>query len=294
MGQVFRRLHELERECVSQHNHTAKALANNGFPDLRKLPPELSLAVLSYLNATDLCLAACVWDTLGNDELLWQSLCKASWGEVSVYNHWLDQPKFSYKRLYLLLDEASLTFNGDPFIGMDYLIGHNLVEDDPFEIAQFLHSTKRLHPDKRREFLDKRRDILEHLVQLQDFENLFLPTALRQFFSEVSAPDERGSYLTEMMEKFSERYCRCNPNLGLSKDTIFILCFSLIMLSVDLCSPHVKNKMSKREFIRNTRRAAQEVQDELAGHLYDNIYLVGHVAMAQKAMADQAQYRIVT
>lgn len=39
---------------------------------------------------------------------------------------------------------------------MDYLIGHNLVEDDPFEIAQFLHSTKRLHPDKRREFLDKR------------------------------------------------------------------------------------------------------------------------------------------
>ena len=72
MGQVFRRLHELERECVSQHNHTAKALANNGFPDLRKLPPELSLAVLSYLNATDLCLAACVWDTLGNDELLWQ------------------------------------------------------------------------------------------------------------------------------------------------------------------------------------------------------------------------------
>lgn len=72
MGQVFRRLHELERECVSQHSHTAKALANNGFPDLRKLPPELSLAVLSYLNATDLCLAACVWDTLGNDELLWQ------------------------------------------------------------------------------------------------------------------------------------------------------------------------------------------------------------------------------
>ena len=66
------------------------------------------------------------------------------------------------------------------------------------------------------------------------------------------------------------------------------------MLSVDLCSPHVKNKMSKREFIRNTRRAAQEVQDELAGHLYDNIYLVGHVAMAQKAMTDQAQYRIVT
>ncbi len=69
-------------------------------------------------------------------------------------------------------------------------------------------------------FVYSRRDILEYLVQLQDFENLFLPTALRQFFSEVSAPDERGSYLTEMMEKFSDRYCRCNPNLGLSKGNL--------------------------------------------------------------------------
>lgn len=50
------------------------------------------------------------------------------------------------------------------------------------------------------------------------------------------------------------------------------------MLSVDLASPHVKNKMSKREFIRNTRGATEGVSDDLAGHLYDNIYLIGHVA----------------
>ena len=35
----------------------------------------------------------------------------------------------------------------------------------------------------------------------------------------------------------------------------YVMCFSLILLSVDLSSPHVKNKMSKREFIRNTRGA---------------------------------------
>ncbi|CAF5213422.1 unnamed protein product [Rotaria magnacalcarata] len=62
--------------------------------------------------------------------------------------------------------------------------------------------------------------------------------------------------------------------------TIYVLCFSLILLSIDLTSPHVKNKMSKREFIRNTRRAIINgaLSDELAGHLYDNIYLIGHVA----------------
>lgn len=62
-------------------------------------------------------------------------------------------------------------------------------------------------------------------------------------------------------------------------EVIYVLCFSLILLSIDLTSPHVKNKMSKREFIRNTRRAINgALSDELAGHLYDNIYLIGHVA----------------
>lgn len=52
------------------------------------------------------------------------------------------------------------------------------------------------------------------------------------------------------------------------------------MLSVDLTSPHVKNKMSKREFIRNLRRATPrtEVSDDVLGDMYDNIYLSGHVA----------------
>lgn len=43
-----------------------------GFINLEMLPPELSFTILSYLNATDLCLASCVWQDLANDELLWQ------------------------------------------------------------------------------------------------------------------------------------------------------------------------------------------------------------------------------
>lgn len=44
----------------------------HGFIDLEMLPPELGITILSYLNATDLCLAGCVWQDLGNDEYLWQ------------------------------------------------------------------------------------------------------------------------------------------------------------------------------------------------------------------------------
>lgn len=61
-------------------------------------------------------------------------------------------------------------------------------------------------------------------------------------------------------------------------DMVYILCFSLIMLSVDLTSPHIKNKMSKREFIRNVRHAIRKADDEFFGHMYDDVYLQGHIA----------------
>ena len=107
---------------------------------------------------------------------------------------------------------------------------------------------------------------------------MFLPDALRKFFSLIPAPNERGQFLENLLSLFSQQYLACNPDLQMSADTVFVICYSLILLSVDLTSPHVKNKMSKREFIRNLRQATPDVSDELLGHMYDNIYLTGHVA----------------
>jgi len=247
------------------------------FPDLAELPPELSLAVLSHLNATDLCLAACVWNDLAHDEILWMGLCKSHWGYASVYHNKGNQIK-SYRKLYLLLDEGSLTFCADGEMGMDYFFKHGLVDDDPEEIARFFHCTSKLSAQQMRRYLDKHGDILEHLISLQNFNNQFLPNALRKFFARTLAPDDHGNYLHVLLEKFSRRFCDCNPHLGLSPDTVYIVSFSLIMLSVDLSSPHVKNKMSKREFIRNVRRAVgHRIDDEWCGHLYDNVYLDGTI-----------------
>lgn len=84
-------------------------------PDLASWPPELSLNVLKNLNATELCLAACVWNELGRDDLLWQSLCHSEWPYTSVYFRNGDKrpSDFSYHKLYLTLDEATVTFNAD-------------------------------------------------------------------------------------------------------------------------------------------------------------------------------------
>ena len=83
------------------------------FPDLSELPPEIALNVLSNLNATDLCLAACVWQQLASDEILWQGLCREQWPQATVYQI-PPVRKASFRKIYLQLDEGTLTFNSDP------------------------------------------------------------------------------------------------------------------------------------------------------------------------------------
>jgi len=269
----------------------------NNFVDLYLLPPELALQILRNLNATDLCLASCVWSDLASDEFLWQKLCKSSWGYCSAYKQW----KRSYKKLYLLLDEGCLTFNNKPEWGVKYLIDNNVLENEDCKIAKFFHSTNRLCWQQVRNYLNTRKGVLDEFIKLQNFKKQFLPNALRKFFNAIQAPtlsDQEN--LQILIEKFSRLYCEDNPEIKFKSETVAMLCYALILLSVDLTSPHVKNKMSKREFVKNICQATHQLEQirfnnlppwqqvrlqlsakvsrDFAGHLYDNVYLCGHVA----------------
>ena len=66
---------------------------------------------------------------------------------------------------------------------------------------------------------------------------------------------------------------------GISNNKINLLfTFNQVFLFL---SPAVKNKMSKREFIRNTRNALPNLNSDFTGHLYDNIYLNGNIASSR-------------
>lgn len=65
-------------------------------------------------------------------------------------------------------------------------------------------------------FLLFRRDVLNHLIEMHNYSNQFLPHALRRFFQILQAPNQLDSYLHFLLEKFSARFCQCNPNLQLS------------------------------------------------------------------------------
>lgn len=56
------------------------------------------------------------------------------------------------------------------------------------------------------------------------------------------------------MEAFADRYKECNPNDVLSRDSIFILAFAIIMLNTDLHKPtNYKHRMTPEQWLANLK-----------------------------------------
>ncbi len=51
--------------------------------------------------------------------------------------------------------------------------------------------------------------------------------------------------IDRLMEKFAERYLKCNPGSFRSADVAYVLAYSVIMLNTDQHNPQVKKKMTK-------------------------------------------------
>ncbi|XP_055713597.1 brefeldin A-inhibited guanine nucleotide-exchange protein 1 [Phlebotomus papatasi] len=110
-----------------------------------------------------------------------------------------------------------------------------------------------------------------------DFNELDIVAALRHFLEGFRLPGE-AQKIDRLMEKFASRYCDCNPNntLFASADTVYVLAFSVIMLTTDLHSPQVKNKMTKEQYIKLNRGISdsKDLPEEYLSQIYDEI--AGH------------------
>lgn len=69
---------------------------------------------------------------------------------------------------------------------------------------------------------------------------------------EASLPSETQQ-IDRVMEAFAIRYNECNPGLFASSDTPYVLAFSLVMLNTDQFNTSNKSKMTRADYVRNTR-----------------------------------------
>ncbi|XP_011625421.1 brefeldin A-inhibited guanine nucleotide-exchange protein 1 [Amborella trichopoda] len=181
------------------------------------------------------------------------------------------------RRAYKLeLQKGISLFNRKPSKGIEFLMNSKKIGRSPEEVALFLKNTAGLNGTMIGDYLGEREDfslkVMHAYVDTSNFEGMNFGEAIRFFLQGFRLPGE-AQKIDRIMEKFAERYCKCNPNSFTSADTAYVLAYSVIMLNTDAHNNMVKNKMSKADFIRNNRGIddGKDLPEEYLGSLYDNI-----------------------
>jgi len=103
-----------------------------------------------------------------------------------------------------------------------------------------------------------------------DFGALSLPDALRLLFAALRCPGE-AQKIDRLMQAFARSYFGDGHAPFRDADEVYAVAFSVMMLNVDQHNPSVRSKMSKLQFVTNTRRAASHVPADYLGSLYDAV-----------------------
>ncbi|XP_035208978.1 brefeldin A-inhibited guanine nucleotide-exchange protein 1-like isoform X2 [Stegodyphus dumicola] len=182
------------------------------------------------------------------------------------------------KQLKEIREQGIDLFNRKPEKGIAYLQEHGILGFTPWDIAEYLHSEERLDKTLVGDFLGENnklnREVMCCYVDQMNFAGIDFVSALRRFLEGFRLPGE-AQKIDRLMEKFAARYCETNPNNGLfaSADTAYVLAYSIIMLTTDLHSPQVKNKMTKEEYIKMNRgiNESKDLPEEYLSAIYDEI-----------------------
>ncbi|CAB1335935.1 unnamed protein product, partial [Coregonus sp. 'balchen'] len=167
-------------------------------------------------------------------------------------------------------------FNKKPKRGIQYLQDQGMLGTTAEEIAQFLHQEERLDTTQVGEYLGENmrfnKEVMYSYVDLLDFCGRDFVSALRAFLEGFRLPGE-AQKIDRLMEKFAARYLECNQGQTefASADTAYVLAYSIIMLTTDLHSPQVKNKMTKEQYIKMNRGINDSIANEKQRRLLYNV-----------------------
>jgi len=244
------------------------------------LPVDIGFRIFEFLDARSLCNIMLVNSQLcrlANNDYLWKRLCQR---KIKVLNvKAANELNLNWKEIHRLIQKFVFLFNMDAEKGLNMFVELGLINSSASSLATFLRKTSGLNKFQIGKFiaLSNHIKVLEEFVRLEDCRDLLLAEALGNFLSRFEVPKYSAHSRVPILENFADHYSKCNPYLGIGKETITVLCFSLVLLGTDLSSPHVKNKMSKREFIRNNKRIVESdtLSDDYLGELYDYVFVEG-------------------
>lgn len=255
------------------------------------LPVEVTLEVLVRLDEAGLDAASRVckeWRAvITGSEFVWRHRVRALWPVCSRSKG----EAVSWAEVHKLLFKATAIANGRGGVGdaLAYLDTFGLCSTEPAAAARFLRQPASLRLISRqavgryvlRAAAQDQPTLLRGIMAGQNYTCVLLPDALRLLFSVVSIEGAMTSSraIAPVFQAFIDRYLDCNPEHRPRRESAHLLCYSLLLLSVDRFNPHVKDKMTRREFSRNNRSVLEAEHYDLGylDQIYDNVCEWGSV-----------------
>ncbi|RWR83030.1 ARF guanine-nucleotide exchange factor GNL2 [Cinnamomum micranthum f. kanehirae] len=204
----------------------------------------------------------------------WVERCE-NYDDLETWVKFVRVRKFQKKKIMIAADH----FNRDVKKGLEFLKLSHLVSEppDPKSYAYFFRYTPGLDKNMIGDFLGDPDEfnlrVLKDFSETFEFSGVILDTALRTFLETFRLPGE-SQKIQRILEAFSERfYEQQSSEMFVSKDAVFILCYSLIMLNTDQHNAQVKKKMTEDEFIRNNRaiNGGKDLPRECLSELFQSI-----------------------
>ncbi|VFQ91596.1 unnamed protein product [Cuscuta campestris] len=190
----------------------------------------------------------------GNDSMIENTAAPNEDGNLPEYDlHLEESSEFSnavtleQRRAYKLeIQKGVSLFNRKPSKGIEFLMNTRKIGNSPEEVVSFLKNTSGLNATMIGDYLGERDEfalkVMHAYVDSFNFEQMNFGEAIRYFLRGFRLPGE-AQKIDRIMEKFAERYCKCNPNSFTSAETAYVLAYSVIMLNTDAHNSMVKDKV---------------------------------------------------
>ena len=198
---------------------------------------------------------------------------------LNVSNNFFDEQKIDENLKYKSnLERGIEKFNikykkGIKFLISTGIISQNDKEKEAKEIALFIKNNK-LNKEEIGDLLGDNSEIylkvLKNYTDLFNFKDLDFIKSLRIYLSTFRLPGE-GQKIDRILDVFSTKYNKDNPNMFENKETSYYLSFTIIILQTELHNPNVKEKMGLDGFLNLL--STQESTKNLDNSFVQNIYL---------------------
>eukprot|EP00041_Stephanoeca_diplocostata_P013526 m.237346 g.237346 ORF g.237346 m.237346 type:complete len:170 (-) comp19368_c0_seq11:693-1202(-) len=123
--------------------------------------------------------------------------------------------------------------------GVDHFSTFGFVQSTPQGEAELLDNCVLLNKAVVGRRLVENEEVLNLFMRRQKFGDIFLADALRNLFAKAVFPGHSSLSISPVLRKFVHKYVDDNPRLAEQRQHVHVLCYSLILLSVDLYNPHV-------------------------------------------------------